>query len=68
MNEFAERVMVRNIQQLLAERGIERTPTQVQVHVRSVALMNRLSVLAAYEALEDKLLSQNPNVGEWGNL
>jgi len=68
-SEYNEMVAVRDVQRLLAERLIERTPAQIRKKAHMMKLKYQLYRLSdAYELMEQVLLGQNPSPERWDVL
>ena len=65
MNEFDEIKIVQSIHHLLADRGYERTPTQIRKHAITFRRRLGCTFRQAYAAMEEELLNTNPRKEEW---
>ena len=67
--EYNEMVAVRDVQRLLAEHLIERTPAQIRKKAKLLVFRYRLNYLSeAYELMESVLLQDNPSPERWDVL
>jgi hypothetical protein len=68
-SEYNEMVAVRDVQRLLAERLIERTPAQIRKKAKLMVAKYRLTYVSdAYEVMESVLLNNNPSPERWDVL
>lgn len=65
MSDFDIAATVRRIIGLYRERGMERTSDDIDKLAVAISRRSNLSHMKALEAIEDDLLSRNPNPEKW---